>query len=96
MNFQILLVSTITFILSSIGAVVFLNFLDTSLSADASNIINQYFNLNIAPIDFTIFNITMTGFGIALAIAYIVPLLSVLIPLVNLSRKKPLDVLKVS
>lgn len=94
--FQILLVSTITFILSSIGAVVFLNFLDTSLSADASNIINQYFNLNIAPIDFTIFNITMTGFGIALAIAYIVPLLSVLIPLVNLSRKKPLDVLKVS
>lgn len=94
--FQILLVSTITFILSSIGAVIFLNILDTSLSVNASDLINQYYNLNLAPIDFTTFTITASGFGITLAIAYIVPILSVLIPLVNLARKKPIDVLKIS
>ena len=94
--FQILVVSTISFIISLIGAIIFLNLLDTNLSAEASNLINQYYNLNILPIDFQTFKVTSTGITISLLIAYIVPTLSVIIPLINLSRKRPIDVLKVS
>ena len=56
----------------------------------------ENFNYNIAPIDFETFSITKTGILVALGLAYVVPLLSVIIPLFNLSRKKPIDVLKVS
>lgn len=94
--FQIILVSTTAFILSSVGAIVFLNLLDNSLSIESSKIILQNYNLNIAPIDFETFGITKAGIFVSLGIAYIVPLLSVIIPLFNLSRKKPIDVLKVS
>lgn len=94
--FQIILVSTIAFILSSVGAIVFLNLLDNSLSIESSDLILQKFNLDLAPIDFKTFGITKTGILVALGLAYLVPLLSVIIPLFNLSRKKPIDVLKVS
>ena len=94
--FQIILVSTIAFILSSIGAIVFLNLLDNSLSIQSSEIIMQKYNFKLAPIDFKTFGITKTGILVALGIAYIVPLLSVIIPLFNLSNKKPIDVLKIS
>lgn len=94
--FQILLVSTIAFIVSSVGAIVFLRLLDTSLSNNASDIINLTYNLNLAPIDFKTFGITRLGIVTSLAIAFIVPFVSVVIPLVNLSRKKPIDVLKIS
>lgn len=93
---QILLVSTITFIISSIGAAIFLNILDNTLSADASTIINAQYNLNMYPIDFEIFKMTSNGILISMLIAYIFPLLSVLIPLLNLAKKKPIDVLKIS
>ena len=94
--FQIILVSTIAFILSSAGAIIFLNLLDNSLSVKSSDLILEKFNLELAPIDFKTFGITKTGILVALGLAYIVPLLSVIIPLLNLSRKKPIDVLKVS
>ncbi|MEI3526691.1 MAG: FtsX-like permease family protein [Bacilli bacterium] len=94
--FQIIIVSTISFILSLIGAIIFLNLLDINLSTTASNLINQYYNLDILPIDFQTFKITTSGILISLLIAYIVPILSVIIPLINLSRKRPIDVLKVS
>ena len=94
--FQILLVSTITFILSSIGAIIFLNLLDDSLSTKSSELILQNYNLFLAPIDFKTFGITKTGILVAWGLAFIVPLLSVIIPLFNLSRKKPIDVLKIS
>ena len=94
--FQIIIVSTISFILSLIGAIIFLNLLDINLSPTASNLINQYYNLDILPIDFQTFKITTSGILISLLIAYIVPILSVIIPLINLSRKRPIDVLKVS
>ena len=79
-----------------IGAIIFLNLLDINLSTTASNLINQYYNLDILPIDFQTFKITTSGILISLLIAYIVPILSVIIPLINLSRKRPIDVLKVS
>ena len=85
--FQIIIVSTISFILSLIGAIIFLNLLDINLSTTASNLINQYYNLDILPIDFQTFKITTSGILISLLIAYIVPILSVIIPLINLSRK---------
>lgn len=94
--FQIIIVSTISFILSLIGAIIFLNLLDINLSTTASDLINQYYNLDILPIDFQTFKITTSGILISLLIAYLVPILSVIIPLINLSRKRPIDVLKVS
>lgn len=94
--FQIIIVSTISFILSLIGAIIFLKLLDVNLSTTASNLINQYYNLDILPIDFQTFKITTSGIIISLLIAYIVPVLSVIIPLINLSLKRPIDVLKVS
>ena len=94
--FQIILVSTIAFVLSSVGAIVFLNLLDNSLSIQSSDLILEKYNFDLAPIDFKTFGITKTGILVALGLAYLVPLLSVIIPLFNLSRKKPIDVLKVS
>ena len=94
--FQIILVSTISFIISSVGAIIFLKLLDSSLSQEASHLINSTYNLELAPIDFKTFGITGTGVGVAFAIAYIIPIISVIIPLLNLSRKKPIDVLKIS
>ena len=94
--FQIILVSTIAFVLSSVGAILFLNLLDNSLSIQSSDLILEKFNLAIPPIDFKTFGITKTGILVALGLAYIVPLFSVIIPLFNLSRKKPIDVLKIS
>ncbi len=94
--FQILLVSIISFVISSVGAIIFLNLLDSSLSTQASDLINQIYNLELAPIDFETFNITGNGILISLIIAFIIPLISVIIPLINLARKKPIDVLKIS
>lgn len=93
---QILLVSIISFIVSSVGAIIFLNLLDSSLSSEASSLINQLYHYELAPIDFETFNITGKGILVSLAISFIVPLVSVIIPLINLARKKPIDVLKIS
>lgn len=93
---QILIVSTVTFLLSSIGATIFLNILDNTLSIDASLIINEQYNLNMYPINFETFKMTLNGIFISMGIAYIFPFISVLIPLFRLARKKPIDVLKIS
>lgn len=94
--FQIILISTITFILSTAGAIIFLNLLDSSLSLDTSTIINEVYNISIKPIDFEIFKINAYGILISFGIAYVIPILAVLIPLFRLARKKPIDILKVS
>ncbi len=93
---QVLLESTIAFIVSLIGSSIFLNALNNSLSSDASLLIQQYYNIAIAPIDFKIFNINFISVLISFVIAYLVPLLSISIPLINLSLKRPIDILKAS
>ena len=94
--FQIILVSAISFIISLIGGFIFLKVLNTSLSNDASEIILNTYKVSIAAIDFNIFKLTSTGLFITLGIAFIAPLLTICIPLFNLSRKRPIDILKIS
>ncbi len=94
--FQILLISTISLIVSSIGSIVFLNALDAILSNNANEIIKTTFNITMNPIDFNIFKLTFLGFIIAFGIAYLVPILSVFVPLLRLSIKQPIDVIKES
>lgn len=94
--FQILLVSLIAFVISIIGSIIFLNLLDYNLSETASNLINQYYGVYLEPIDFEIFNLTEKGFLISFLIAFLTPLITICIPLINLSRKKPIDVIKIS
>lgn len=92
--FQILLVSIIAFIISMIGAAIFLQVLDNSLGSNAASLINETYHLEMAPINFKTFNFTFLGVILALVIAFLVPIISVIIPLFNLARKKPIDVLK--
>lgn len=94
--FQILLVSFIAFIVSIICSIIFLNLLDYSLSEKASLVIFEKYGLYISPIDFEIFKLTKNGFLISFLIAFFAPLITVCIPLINLSRKKPIDVIKIS
>ena len=94
--FQILLVSIVAFIISSIGSTIFLKLLDLSLSETASTLIQEKFAVNLAPIDFSIFKMTGNGLIISFMIAFLAPLATIAIPLLNLSRKKPIDVIKVS
>lgn len=94
--FQILIVSVIAFILSSIGSTIFLKLLDLSLSETASTLIQERFAVSLAPIDFSIFKMTGNGLMISLIIAFLAPFATIAIPLLNLSRKKPIDVIKVS
>jgi hypothetical protein len=94
--FQILLVSFIAFVISIIGSIVFLNLLDFNLSENASELINQYYGVYLEPIDFEIFKLTEKGFIISFLIAFLTPLITICIPLINLSRKKPIDVIKIS
>lgn len=94
--FQILLVSIIAFTVSIISSVIFLNLLDYSLSGQASLLILENYGVYIEPIDFEIFRLTKNGFFISFLIAFLTPLLTICIPLLNLSRKKPIDVIKIS
>lgn len=94
--FQILLVSFIAFVVSIICSLIFLNLLDYSLSEKASLLILENYGVYIAPIDFEIFKLTNNGFLISFLIAFFAPLITVCIPLINLSRKKPIDVIKIS
>lgn len=94
--FQVLLVSASAFILASIGANIFLKVLDNNLSATAADLIMKSYNISIKPIDFTIFKLTKMGYLISLAIAFIAPTITIAIPLISLSSKKPIDVIKIS
>ncbi len=94
--FQILLVSLISFVISIIGSTIFLKLLDYNLSETASTLIHTYYGISLPPIDFDIFKLTFNGFIISLIIAFVTPLITVSIPLINLSRKKPIDVIKIS
>lgn len=81
--FQVLLISVISIIISLVGTLVFLNVLDANFSAQAL-------------IDFKIIKFTGLGVVSIIALATLTPLLAVIFPLVNLSKKKPIDIIKVS
>ena len=81
--FQVLVVSVISLIIGLIGSAVFLFVLDAIFSAQS-------------PINFAIIKYTFLGVLTMAALAFITPTIAVLFPLLNLSRKKPIDVLKVA
>ena len=81
--FQVLLISIISIIISLIGTAVFLNILDSNFSAQAL-------------IDFKVIKFTGLGVITIIALAIFTPLLAVIFPLLGLSKKKPIDIIKVS
>ena len=79
--FQVIIMGLCSFILAAIAVIVFLVVLDIRFTA-------------MAAVNLTIINITSTGMFAILAIALIVPISAVIIPLFNLSRKLPVDIIK--
>ena len=79
--FQVIILGLVAFVISFFGVMIFLSVLDahfTSLSA---------VNLEIIKMSFV-------GTIIMLGLALLIPTISVIIPLYNLSRKNPVDVIK--
>lgn len=81
--FQVLLVSSISLITGIIGSRIFLFILDAIFSAKS-------------PINFEIIKYTPLGVLVMFIIAFVAPVSAVIFPLINLSLKKPIDVIKVS
>ncbi|MBQ8292739.1 MAG: ABC transporter ATP-binding protein/permease [Bacilli bacterium] len=79
--FQVIIMGLCAFILAAIAVVVFLLILDIRFTA-------------LAAVNLTIINITALGMIAILAISIIVPVSAVVIPLLDLSRKHPVDVIK--
>lgn len=81
--FQILIVSTISMIIGIIGSTIILYVIDSS------------FNSQVLVI-FNILNITFLGTIGIILLAYVTPFVAIASPLFGLSRKKPIDVIKIS
>lgn len=81
--FQVLFISLLSIIISLIGTAIFLNVLDANFSAEAL-------------VDFKIINFTGLGSLVIILLAILTPVLSVIFPLLSLSRKRPIDVIKFS
>ena len=79
--FQVIIMGLCAFVLAAIAVVVFLLVLDIRFTA-------------MAAVNLTIINITVLGMVAILAISIIVPVAAVVIPLLDLSRKHPVDVIK--
>ncbi len=79
--FQVIIMGLCAFVLAAISVVVFLLVLDIRFTA-------------MAAVNLTIINITALGMIAILAISVIVPVAAVIIPLLDLSRKQPVDVIK--
>lgn len=81
--FQVIIISTITSLISLVGTAIFLKILDSSFSSQAL-------------IDFSV--IKFTGYGVLaiLVLAFLTPIIAVIFPLLQLSSKKPIDIIKVS
>ena len=79
--FQVIILGVVAYLISLVGTGVFLISLDahyTSLSA----------------VNLSIIKMSLTGCGLVVLIALLVPIVSVIFPLINLSRKNPVDVIK--
>ena len=81
--FQVFIVSTISTIISLAGTAIFLTVLDNSFSSQAL-------------IDFSVIKFTFIGVIAIVLLAYLTPTLAVIFPLLGLSKKKPIDIIKVS
>ncbi len=81
--FQVLFISIASMIIALIGTVIFLNILDASFTSEAM-------------VNFKIINFTPLGALAIFLLAFITPVLSVIFPLISLSNKKPIDIIKVS
>lgn len=81
--FQVLIVSTIAMIIGIAGSTILIRVIDQSF---ADQII----------VDFNILHSTNLGIGGIILLAYLTPIIAIASPLFSLSRKKPIDVIKVS
>lgn len=81
--FQVLMVSIISLIIGLVGSAIFLLILDAIFSSQS-------------PINFKIIKYTFVGILAMTSLAFVAPSLAVVFPLINLSRKKPIDVIKVA
>ena len=81
--FQVMIISTIAMIIGLIGSTILLSAVDYSF---ASRVI----------VNFDILHNTVYGIGGVILLAYLTPIIAIAFPLFSLSRKKPIDVIKVS
>ena len=79
--FQVIILGLASFLISLIGVATFLIILDNHFTA-------------LSAVNLSIIKMSIGGIGITLGIALAIPVLSVIIPLINLSRKNPVDVIK--
>ena len=79
--FQVIIMGLTSFIIASIGSFIFLKVLDAKFTA-------------MTMVNLRIINVSFLGTLIVLGIATFFPTLSVIFPLLNLNRKRPVDVIK--
>lgn len=81
--FQVIFISIISSIIALIGTGVFLSILDHSFTSNIS-------------VDFHVIQFTPLGCCAIILLAFVTPIISVIFPLLSLSNKKPIDIIKVS
>lgn len=81
--FQVVIISSIAMVIGLIGSTILLSAVDYSF---ASRVI----------VNFDILHNTIYGIGGVILLAYLTPIIAIAFPLFSLSRKKPIDVIKVS
>ena len=81
--FQVLIVSTIAMIVGILGSTIMLSVIDNSF---ASRVI----------VDFDILHNTIYGVAGIILLSYLTPIIAIASPLISLSNRKPIDVIKVS
>ena len=81
--FQVLIISSIAMIIGIIGSTILLKVIDMSFA-------------KFVIVDFKILHNTFLGISGIILLAYLTPVIAIASPLFSLSRKKPIDVIKVS
>lgn len=81
--FQVIFISIISSIIALVGTAIFLNILDHSFGSKVM-------------VDFDVIKFTPLGSLAIILLAFITPVASVVFPLLSLSNKKPIDIIKVS
>ena len=81
--FQVLIISTIAMIVGILGSTILLKVIDLSFA-------------KFVIVDFKILHNTFLGISGIILLAYLTPIVAIASPLFSLSRKKPIDVIKVS
>ena len=81
--FQVLIISTIAMVVGILGSTILLSVVDSSFA-------------KYVIVDFEILHNTLFGIAGIILLAYLTPIVAIASPLFSLSRKKPIDVIKVS